>query len=74
MTSYYPDAENAVNGFIDRKPAFDQLGVTPLVKPVLTRLVRGLDASAETLVAHSSVRIFVVALGDIRLTNYFATA
>jgi len=27
MASYYPDAENAINGFIDRKPTFDWLGV-----------------------------------------------
>jgi hypothetical protein len=74
VASYYPDAENAVNGFIDGRPTFERLGVISFVKSALTRFINALNASAETLVAHSSVRIFVLALGDIRLSNYFAIA
>ena len=74
VASYYPNAENAVNELIDRKPIFDRFGFTFSVKPILTKLINDLDALAEALVAHSSVRIFVVALGDIRLSNYFAIA
>ncbi|KIJ99305.1 hypothetical protein K443DRAFT_102455 [Laccaria amethystina LaAM-08-1] len=54
VASYYPDAENAVNGFIDGKPTFERLGVTSLVKSALTRFISALNASAEALVAHSS--------------------
>lgn len=32
--SYYPDAENAVNKFIERKPIFDRFGFTSSVKPI----------------------------------------
>lgn len=74
VASYYPNAENAVNEIIDRKPIFEQFELTSSVKPILNRLINDLDALAEALVAHSSVRIFVVALGDIRLSNYFAIA
>ena len=58
VASYYPNTENAVNRFIDRKPTFDQLGVTSFVKTILTRLINDLNASAEALVADSSVQIF----------------
>ena len=74
LASYYPDAKNAVIGFIDRKPTFDRLAVTSIAEAFTARLYSGLSVSSEWLVAHSPVRIFVVALGDIRLSNYFAIA
>lgn len=50
----YTDARNAVNGFIDGKSTFDQLGVTALVKPILTQFISDLNAIPGALVAHSS--------------------
>ncbi|EDR06749.1 uncharacterized protein LACBIDRAFT_294590 [Laccaria bicolor S238N-H82] len=55
LASYYTIARNAVNGFIDGKFTFDQLGVTPLVKPILTEFISGLYPKLlGTLVNHIS--------------------